>query len=104
MPLIITHGTTANLDFLLKADGVAVNLTAATVTLVISDKNGAAVDTSGDVSVVTAASGKVRYAPDAADLDSTLSPYRVRFKVVDSGSQIAYYPSGRADTWTITPV
>ena len=103
MPLTIVEGTTANLDFVLTADGAAVNLTGSTVTLVLSDKDGTAIPTTGDVSVVTAAEGKVRYAPDAADLASSTSPYRARFKVTDASSQIAYYPSGRADPWTITP-
>ena len=103
MPLTITEGTTANLDFVLTADGTAVNLTGATVTLVLSDKDGTAISTLGDVSVVTAAEGKVRFAPDAADLSASVSPLRARFKVTDASSQIAYYPSGRADTWTITP-
>ena len=102
MPLIITEGTTANMDFVLTADGAAVNLTGATVTLVLTDKDGTAVTTTGDVSIVTAADGKVRYAPDAADLVASTSPYRARFKVTDSGGQIAYYPSGLADIWTIT--
>ena len=103
MPLTIVEGTTANLDFALTADGSAVNLTGATVTLVLSDKDGTAVTTTGDVTVITAASGTVRYAPDSTDLDSTKSPYRARFKVTDSGAQIAYYPSGLADAWTVTP-
>ena len=103
MPLTIVEGTTANMDFTLTADGAAVNLTGATVVLVLSDKDGTAVTTTGDVTVVTAADGKVRYQPDAADLDASLSPYRARFKVTDSSSQIAYYPNSLADVWTVTP-
>jgi hypothetical protein len=104
MPLTIAEGTTANLDFTLTADGAAVNLTGATVTLVLKDKSGTEITTTGNVSVVTAASGKVRYAPDAADLGASATPHRARFKVADSGGLIAYYPSGKADPWTITPV
>ena len=103
MPLTIVEGTTANMDFTLTADGAAVNLTGATVVLVLSDKDGTAVTTTGDVVVVTAAEGKVRFAPDAADLDASLSPYRARFKVTDSGGQISYYPNTAADPWTVTP-
>lgn len=103
MPLTIVEGTTANLDFALTADGSAVNLTGATVTLVLTDKDGTAISTTGDVSIITAASGTVRYAPDAADLSASVSPLRARFKVTDVGGQIAYYPSGKADIWVITP-
>ena len=103
MPLTITEGTTANLDFALTADGTAVNLTGATVTLVLADKDGTAITTTGDVSVIGATTGRVRYAPDSTDLVASVSPLRARFKVVDSSAQVAYYPSGKADTWTITP-
>ena len=103
MPLTITAGTTANLDFRLTADGSAVNLTGATVTLVLRDKTGTAVTTTGDISVISATGGTVRYAPDATDLVASVSPHRARFKVTDSGGQIAYYPSGKADIWTVTP-
>ena len=103
MPLTITEGTTANLDFVLTADGSAVNLTGATVTLVLADKDGTAITRTGDVSVITAASGKIRYAPDSTDLVASVSPLRARFKVTDSGGQVAYYPSGKADNWTVTP-
>ena len=103
MPLTITAGTTANLDFLLTANRSAVNLTGATVTLVLKDKNGTAVTTTGDISVISATGGTVRYAPDATDLVASASPHRARFKVTDSGGQIAYYPSDKADIWTVTP-
>ena len=104
MPLNIAEGTTANLDFTLTADGAAVNLTGATVTLVLKDKDGTEITTTSDVSVVTASEGKVRYAPDSTDLAAAVTPHRARFKVVDSGGLIAYYPSGKADIWTILPV
>ena len=103
MPLTITAGTTASLDFRLTADGSAVNLTGATVTLVLKDKSGTAVTTTGNVTVISATGGTVRFAPDAADLVATVSPHRARFKVTDSSSKIAYYPSGKADIWTVTP-
>ena len=103
MPLTIVEGTTANLDFKLTADGADVNLTGATVTLVLKNKSGTAITTTGDVSVVTPAEGKVRFAPDAADLSADDSPLRARFKVTDASSQVAYYPSGKADIWTVTP-
>ena len=103
MPLTITAGTTASLDFRLTADGSAVNLTGATVTLVLKNKSGTAVTTTGNITVISATGGTVRFAPDATDLVATDSPLHARFKVTDSSSKIAYYPSGKADIWTVTP-
>ena len=103
MPLTITEGTTANLDFKLTADGSAVNLTGATVTLSLRNKSGTPITTTGDISIISATLGTVRYAPDAADLSADDSPLRARFKVTDSSTLIAFYPSGKADIWTVMP-
>ncbi len=104
MPFEVAEGTTANLDFTLTADGAAVNLSGGTVTILLKDKDGATVDTTGDVSVITASEGKVRYAPDSTDLVASVTPHRARFKFVDSGGLISYFPSKEADPWTIRPV
>ena len=100
MPLTVVEGTTANLDFRLTADGAAVNLTGATVVLLLYDKDGTAITTTGDVTVIDATDGQVRYAPDAADLDPAVTPHRARFKVTIS-SQDSFYPSGPADRWVV---
>ena len=100
MPLTVVEGTTANLDFRLTADGAAVNLTGATVVLLLYDKDGTAITTTGDVSVIDATDGQVRYAPDAADLDPAVTPHRARFKVTIATLD-SFYPSGPADRWVV---
>ena len=54
----ITEGWTGDLDFTLTADGVAVDLTGATVELVLTTGS-TVVDTSGDVTVVDAANERL---------------------------------------------
>lgn len=101
MPVDVVEGWTGELNFTLKVDGTATNLTGATVTLSLTDRDGFEVATSGDVSIVTAASGTIKYAPDAADLLASGSPYRARFKVVDSSSLATFYPNGPGDEWRV---
>ncbi len=96
----LTEGWTGPLDFILLIDGVAANLTGATVELVLYDSLGTLVTTSGDVTVVTAATGHVRYTPDSTDLSSSLSPYKAKFKVTLSG-EVTFFPKGAADVWTV---
>lgn len=93
----ITEGWTGDLDFTLTADGAAVDLTGATVELVLTTGS-TVVDTSGDVTVVDAATGSVRYTPDPADL--TPGQYRAHWKVTDGG-KVVFYPNGRGDLWIV---
>jgi hypothetical protein len=94
MEIQITEGWTGNIDMQLLADGVAVDLTGVTVALVLTGRDAVAVDTTGDVAVFEAATGKIRWNPDAADLAVTKSPYRIRAKVTDAVSKIVFFPSG----------
>lgn len=94
MDVQLTEGWTGPVDVQLLADGVAVNLTSCTVALVLTGRDGVAVTTTGNVTIIDAAAGKVRYSPDAADLDADQSPYRARYKVTDVLGKIVYFPSG----------
>lgn len=98
--LEIVEGWTGELGpFTLKADGVAVDLTGMTVALVLKDKDGAAVDTTGDTRVSgTPTSGKVYYAPGAADMTNAASPYTVHWSVTDAFGKVVFFPNGAADT------
>lgn len=96
MEIQITGGWTGDVLMQLLADGVAVNLTGTTVALVLRDRDGTLVDTSGDLTVTDPATGKVTWNPDAADLAVAKTPHRLRFKVTDAGSKIVYFPSGPA--------
>lgn len=97
----LVEGWTGPLDFALKANGAAQDLTGATVVLILSKRDGVAVDTAADVSIIDAAAGTVRYAPDATDLTYADNPYRARFKVTDGAGKITFFPSGEADKWTV---
>jgi len=97
----VVEGWTGAIDQQLKADGVAVDLTAMTVVLELTGNDDVAVNTAGNVSLLDAATGKVRYFPDAADLLAAKSPYRARYKVTDGASKITYFPSASPDNWIV---
>lgn len=93
----VVEGWTGDLDYQLKADGVIVNLTGMTVVLVLTDKDGTAVTTTGNITVFDAVNGKVRYRPDATDLVAAKSPYTMHWKVTDGASRDVFFPNGAAD-------
>jgi len=103
-----TEGMTAPEEFVLKQGNststlLPVDLTGLTVTLVLKDRLTRTVPTSGDVVVVTPASGLVRYTPDADDLVAQAGPYQARFKVTYVDGTIRYFPQGAAMTWNVYP-
>ena len=99
------EGETAPRTFLLKEEGNPYDLTGLTVTLELTDRTGAAVDTTGDVAIVTPQTGtdlgKVRFTPDAADLTLAKTPHRARFKVSDVLGGFAYFPRKEPDIWRV---
>jgi hypothetical protein len=97
----VVEGWTAAIDMQLNADGVAVNLTGATVELILRGVDGARVGSSGNLSIINSTGGQVRYLPDVGDLVARRSPYRARFKVTDAAAKIAFYPSGESDSWVV---
>ncbi len=98
----LVEGWTGNVDMRLKADGVAQNLTGSVVTLILRDRNGVEVDTTGDVSVPDAVNGIVRYGPDSVDLTNVGSPYSARWRVVDGSSKVTFFPSSvDPDAWKV---
>lgn len=100
--IAVVEGWTGALEFILKADGAAVDLTGITsVTVEAKKLDGSAVTLAGTTAVTDAANGKVTFSPAAADLKEADSPYLVRFKVTDGSSKITYFPSGDAFTWKI---
>jgi BppU N-terminal domain len=71
----VVEGQTEPIDVQLLADARPVDLTGTTTTLVLRDKDGTEVDTSGGViTVLDAPTGKLRYSPPASLFDATLSP------------------------------
>lgn len=100
MPESLVAGWTEPIDQLLKADGTAINGTGLSVTLILRDRSGAEVDTSGKVDWLVASSGTVRYLPALDDLRVEGSPYTARWRVTSSGKYL-YFPNAAADTWTV---
>lgn len=103
-----TEGMTAPEEFVLKQGTsstslTAVDLTALTVELSLKNRLRNTVPTTGDVAIVTAASGIVKYTPDATDLDAEHSPYKAKFKVTYGDGSIRYFPQGEAMTWNVHP-
>ena len=98
--LDIVEGWTGELGpFTLKADGTAVDLTGMTVELILKDRSGTVVTTSGDTRVHgTPTTGQVYYQPDAADMTSAASPYSVHWKVTDGSGYVVFFPNSAADT------
>jgi hypothetical protein len=102
MPLLtIVETTTLALNFQLYNGNTPIDLTGATVTLVLSDKTDATVAFSGVVTVTSAALGKIAFTPATGDFSAALSPYYARFQVVDSNSKKSFYPSSNRDQWDV---
>lgn len=97
-----TEGMTSDIEYTLKHKNPITgaestfNATGMTPAVVLKNKNGTVVDTSGDVSWADAPNSKIRYTPDAGDLSSALSPYTLKWKVTDVGGKIGFYPQGAA--------
>lgn len=85
------------------ASRTAIDGTALTLAIVVHDRNGSLVPTSGTASFRTAASGTVRYEPVATDFRAANSPYTARWKVTDTNSDDAFYPNGEPEKWVIRP-
>lgn len=97
----VVEGWTGPLDFTLKGDGVAVDLTGCTVLLQLWDLADAAITLAGTTAIVSAVLGQVRFSPAAADLTKARSPIKGRFKVTDGAGKITYFPNGDADRWVV---
>jgi hypothetical protein len=96
----LVEGWTEPIDATLKADGVAINGTGLTVTLVLRDRQGGPVDVTGKVDWLVAASGTVRYSPAGDDLKAAGSPYAARWRVTSAGKYV-YFPNGEPDVWKV---
>lgn len=99
------EGWSDPVDFTLLADGVAINLTGITVSLVATNaKTLTPLTVAGSVSVPNAAAGQVRYSPvistDALFLE-TNSPVRIRWKLTDGTNRVRYVPNQKPDQWVI---
>lgn len=89
----IVEGWSARLDFCLKENGEAKDLSAFTMTAEAVDRNKRPVTLTGNLGTLTATAGTVRLIPDTGDFPAAGSPYELRFRAT-AGSEVAYYPSG----------
>lgn len=101
MSLFLVEGQTAPVDYKLLADGAAYDLTGCTVTTVARTSAGAVKTLAGSTAVLVAASGTVRFSPDAADLVASDFMLRVRFKVTRADSKIEFFPTGEPESWVV---
>ena len=97
----LTPGWTEDIDYILAVDGTAQDLTDMTVAMIARDSEDTLLTLAGAVSVVDASAGQVRFSPAAADIIVANQPYRIRFKVTDTESKIAYFPNKEPELWYV---
>ena len=103
----LTEGVTATVPVQLKFETVAeseifasFNAAGMTLTLILKDKNGAAVDVSGKVAWTVEATSEAAFSPTASDLVASKSPYTAHWQVT-AGGKISFFPNGKPDVWKI---
>lgn len=101
----VVEGWTGALPFTLKADDVAIDLTGMTLSIVLKDAKGTVIkDSDVGVTVIESTAGTLEYEPSSSEFVAARSPYKVRFRVVDTGSKVVYHPNGDEDLITVKPV
>jgi hypothetical protein len=98
----IVEGWTGNIDFQLKDDDTAADLTGDTMAATAINKKRQTVVLSGDLAVLTATAGKVRLNPDTGDFSADQSPYQLRFRRT-TASGVVFYPNGEAIVVNVRP-
>jgi len=101
--LKLVEGHTGVIDETLKTNGTAVDLTGMTVTLLLQTAEGTPVPTLGNVTVPSPSAGLVRYSPAATDLVAADTPHVARWKVIDAGGHIVFFPSDAGEVWEVQP-
>lgn len=106
--LRLTEGWTSPIEYELYHEDpvtgvltVPSELAACTPSLVLKDKDGAAITYTGTVAWADAPNGIIRFSPAATDLTAAKSPITARFKVTDASSKISFYPQGEALIWRV---
>ena len=100
--LEIVHGWTEPIRMRLMNGSEIQDLTNMTVAFQAYDRRGVAVSVSGTLTVESpATAGIVKFEPSSTDIDRTYSPWKVRIRVTDTGSDVAYFPNAEADQWII---
>ena len=92
----VVEGWTGRLEFTLKADGEAVDLSGFDVTLNLRDDDGVLVEYDDEVTVdadQTANAGKVYFDPPEDAFAAADGPYRARFRVEDGSGDVVFFPN-----------
>jgi hypothetical protein len=98
----VVEGQTEPVDVQLFRNHAVLNLSGLPApTLVLRDKDGADVDTTGGVSVLDAPNGKLRFDPTSVTFDAALSPYVGRWRVVDAAGKVGFWPNRELDEWHV---
>jgi hypothetical protein len=92
MKLPLVEGWTGDIDLTVKqADGTNFPWAGATAVLILKDRDGTVIDTSGDLT--TPVDGTARWSPDAADMTVAKQPYSFHLKITKSGKD-TFLPQG----------
>lgn len=92
-------GTTEYQEFTLEADGAVIDLTGQTLGIEITDADDTAVTGAGTASIVTAATGRVRFAPTGT---LPRGRYSVRWTVTSiANGRLFKVPTEQPDEWRV---
>ncbi len=101
MEITWIEGDTSQRLFILSQDGVAVDLTGATVDVMLRPAGGAgAVPRVYAATIVSASEGKIGWSPSPSYLKLSESPYTARLRVT-SGGVVYYFPFPNPDLWRV---
>lgn len=91
MHVSIVTGWTEPLDWELRNEGVAVDLTGCTPELVVRD-GAAELELDGVASLPNAAGGRVRFAPAEGDFEA-VGRFAYRWRITDATGKVSYFPN-----------
>lgn len=97
----LVEGWTDQVRQVLKSDGVPVDLSGCSLSLVLRTNSGRLIPYQGVVVIEDAANGIVLFQPAPTDLVAANSPLSATWMVTDSGSNVSFFPAGSADTWYV---
>lgn len=98
----IVAETTNSLLFQLLENGIPIDLTGITVTLLLEDRTGTAIAAPGAITVTDNTNGKVKLVPtDATTFTASTGPYFARWKLTDGFGKVSFVPSANRDQWNV---
>ena len=104
----VVEGQTEEIVHQLLNDGEPMLIQGMTVELVLEQKDGTSIDTTGKVDNLDDASepnrGMVKYSPDAADFVKAGSDYYWRWQITDGSGKISFWPNdaaARLKVWAV---